>query len=81
MQQGCHTGHPKAYGQAGVPIHHTRHELGILDIFSKYSFKIPQICSNILNISLSGGCGGLTSRQVGGRSGRAGRRTNNLAMQ
>ena len=45
--------------QAGVPAHYIGHELGIMDIFIEYSLKIPQIYSNILDISLSGGCGGL----------------------
>jgi hypothetical protein len=44
-------------GRAGVPTHYTGHEPGILDIFSKYSLKIPRIYSNILDISLSGGRG------------------------
>jgi hypothetical protein len=54
--------------------------LGVLDIFSKYSLKIPQIYSNMLeyariylNISLSGRREGL----LGGIGGRVGGRPNN----
>jgi hypothetical protein len=60
-----------------VPVHYTRREPGVLDIFSEYSLKIPRIYSNmleyiriysnILNISLSGGHGGLTG-EAGGRT-------------
>jgi hypothetical protein len=50
-----------------VPAHYTRRKLGILDIFSEYSLKIPRIYSNILDISLSGGRGGLTG-EAGGRA-------------
>jgi hypothetical protein len=32
----------------GVPAYYVRHKLGILDIFSEYSLKLPRICSNIL---------------------------------
>jgi hypothetical protein len=38
--QGCHTGCPEANGQAGGLAYYARRELGVLDIFSKYSFKI-----------------------------------------
>jgi hypothetical protein len=43
-----------------VPIHYAGREPGVLDIFFEYSLKIPRICSNILNISLSSGHEGLT---------------------
>jgi hypothetical protein len=43
--------------RAGMPAHYIGHKPGILDIFSKYSLKIPRIYSNILDISLSGGRG------------------------
>jgi hypothetical protein len=46
--QGCHTRRPEAYERAGVPAHYTGHEPGVLDIFSEYSLKIPQICLNML---------------------------------
>jgi hypothetical protein len=52
-------------GQVGVPAHYARHEPGVLDIFSEYFLKIAQICSNILDISLSGGCRGLTGKAGG----------------
>jgi hypothetical protein len=51
---------------------YTGREPGVLDIFSEYSLKIPRIYSNILDISLSGGRGGLT--------GQAGRCIDNPAM-
>jgi hypothetical protein len=35
-------------GRVGMPAHHTGRELGILDIFSEYSLKIPRIYSNML---------------------------------
>jgi hypothetical protein len=35
-------------GQAGGPIHYIWYESNILEIFSKYSLKIPQIYSNML---------------------------------
>jgi hypothetical protein len=35
-------------GWAGMPIHNTGHEPGVLDIFSEYSFKIPRIYLNML---------------------------------
>ena len=34
--------------RVGVLAYYNGRELGILDIFSKYSLEIPQICSNIL---------------------------------
>jgi hypothetical protein len=34
--------------RVGVLAHYIRHKPGILDIFSEYSLKITQICSNIL---------------------------------
>jgi hypothetical protein len=52
-----------------VPAHYTGRELGVLDIFSEYSLKIPQIYLNILDISLSSGHGGLMG-EAGGRSGQ-----------
>jgi hypothetical protein len=57
-----------------VPAHYAGREPGVLDIFSKYFFintsnilEYARICSNILNISLSGGRGGLTG-EAGGRT-------------
>jgi hypothetical protein len=50
-----------------MPAHYTKCEPSVLNIFSKYSFKIPRIYSNILDISLLGGRGGLTGR-AGGRT-------------
>jgi hypothetical protein len=32
----------------GMPAYYARHELSVLDIFSKYSLKIPRIYSNML---------------------------------
>jgi hypothetical protein len=40
--------------RAGMPVYYTRPELGVLDIFSKYSLKIPRIYSNILEYFLVG---------------------------
>jgi hypothetical protein len=51
-QQGCHIGCPGAIGRVGGPIHYVWYKPYILDIFSKYSLKIPRIYSNI---SLLGG--------------------------
>jgi hypothetical protein len=34
--------------QAGGPIHYVQYELDVLDIFSKYSLKIPRIYLNML---------------------------------
>jgi hypothetical protein len=62
-----------------VPTHYTRREPGVLDIYSKYSLKIPRIYSNILNISLLGGHGDLTGKWSGGGGGRAGEHTDNPA--
>jgi hypothetical protein len=48
---GCHTRHPEAIGRpsrAGGPVHYIRYKPDIPDIFSKYSLKIPQIYSNML---------------------------------
>jgi hypothetical protein len=67
-----------------VPAHYTGPKPSVLDIFSTYSLKIPQIYSNmleytriysnILDISLSGGRGGLTV-EAGGPGRRAGAQT------
>jgi hypothetical protein len=57
-----------------MPTHYARRESGVLDIFSEYSLKIPQIYSNmldILDISLLGRRGGL----IGGPGGWAGTHT------
>jgi hypothetical protein len=51
-----------------VPAHYARREPGILDIFSEYSLKLPRICSNIVDISLSG-------RLVAGLGGQVGAQT------
>jgi hypothetical protein len=59
-----------------VPAHYAGCEPGVLDIFSKYSLKLPRICSNILDISLSGGRGGLLGK-AGRRSRQVDRRTDN----
>jgi hypothetical protein len=64
-------------GWACMPAPYTRRELGILDIFSEYSLKYlecTRICSNILDISLLGGRGGLIGEWVGGR-------TDNLSLK
>jgi hypothetical protein len=62
-------------GRACMPTHYTGRKPGILDILSEYSLKIPriylnmlkytQIYSNILDISLSGGRGGLMGETGG----------------
>jgi hypothetical protein len=57
--------------------HYARREPGILDIFSKYSLKVPRICSNILYISLSGRHRGLPGK-ADMRAVQAGGRTDNL---
>jgi hypothetical protein len=71
--QGCHTRRPETNRWAGA--HYARRKPGLLDIFSEYSLKIPQIYSNMLeytriysNISLSGGCGGLPGERAGKRA-------------
>jgi hypothetical protein len=58
----------------GGLVHYIGREPGVLDIFSEYSLKIPQIYSNMLEytqiyliISLSGGRGGLLG-EAGGRT-------------
>jgi hypothetical protein len=53
-----------------MPVHYAGREVGILDIFSEYSLKLPRMCSNILDISLSGEHEGLPGEE-GGRSRRA----------
>jgi hypothetical protein len=35
-------------GRTGMPAHYTGRKLGVLDIFSEYSLKIPRIYSNML---------------------------------
>jgi hypothetical protein len=55
------------------PVHYVRYEPDILDIFFEYSFKIPQIYSNIF---LSGGREGLSAK-TGGRAIQASGRSNN----
>jgi hypothetical protein len=50
---------------AGVPAHYVGCELSILDIFSKYSFKIPQIYSIF---PCWAGVEVLRARRAGGRT-------------
>jgi hypothetical protein len=61
-----------------MPTYYTGCKPGVLDIFSEYSLKIPRIYSNILDISWSGGRGGLTGGPGRRAGGRAGGRTDNL---
>jgi hypothetical protein len=62
----------------GGLAHYARCKPGVLDIFSEYSLKIPQICLNILKYTRTFPC------RAGGQVGRwpvwAGRQTNNPAI-
>jgi hypothetical protein len=65
-------------GQASVPIHYIWHKHNILKIFSKYSLKIPQIYSNILEYTQIVPCS--TGMKVY-RAIHMGERSNNLDSQ
>jgi hypothetical protein len=58
-------GGDRRYGMDGWTCSLILEVSDVLDIFFEYSLKIPQICSNILDISLSGGRGGLTGEAGG----------------
>jgi hypothetical protein len=70
--------------RAGTPAHYIGRELGVLDIFSKYSLKIPRIYLNMLEyiriysiFPCRAGAEVLRARRASRQSRRASRRTNN----